>query len=110
MMFTSPRWLIGAGFALEGMRRCLIGGTALALFIDLSGLEPPSAVRDVEFLRRYLEVEERLIQNIPPIIAFITSPFIDYHNANCVFLDICDQLQLSRRELTCAAIWEKGAG
>lgn len=107
MMFKSPMWLIGAGLGLESMRRCLIGGTALALFIDLSGLDQPSAIRDVGFLRGYLELEEQLIQEIPPIIAFITSPFIDYHNANCVFLDICDRLQLARREQSCSVIWEK---
>ncbi|GAH67707.1 unnamed protein product, partial [marine sediment metagenome] len=82
---------------------------ALALFIDLSGLEPPSVIRDLDYLRAYLEVEERLIQNIPPIIAFITSPFIDYHKANCVFLDICDRLARARAEAACAVIWEKGA-
>ena len=108
-MFRSPWWLIGAGLSLESMRRCFIGGTSLALFIDLSGLEPPSVVRDLDFLRTYLAIEEQLINNIPPIIAFITSPFIDYHYAACVFLDITDRLQLSRREQTCALIWEKGA-
>ena len=107
MMFTNPLWLIGAGMSLESMRRCFIGGTALALFIDLSGLEPPSVVRDLDFLRGYLEIEQELINNIPPIIAFITSPFIDYHNANCIFLDIVDRLQLFRMELTCQPVWEK---
>jgi len=107
MMFAHPYWLIGAGMSLESMRRCFIGGTALALFIDLSGLEPPSVVRDLTFLRNYLKIEEELIQNIPPIIAFIASPYIDYHKANCLFVDIVDRLQLFRRELSCNPVWEK---
>ena len=107
MMFAPPWWLIGAGMSLESMRRCFIGGTSLALFVDLSGLEPPSVARDLDFLRTYLAIEEVLINNIPPIIAFITSPFIDYHNAACVFLDITDRLRLSRMELACKPIWEK---
>ena len=107
MMFRPPWWLIGAGLSLEGMRRCFIGGTSLALFIDLSGLEPPSVVRDLDFLRNYLAIEEELIQAIPPIIAYVAAPFIDYHNAASVFLEITDLLAIARREQSCKIIWKK---
>lgn len=107
MMFRKPLWLFGAAMSLESMRRGFVGGTALALFIDLSGLEPPSTIRDLGFLRRYLEVEEWLITMIPPFLSFLVAPFIDYHKANCLFLEICDLLALARRETTCAPFWEK---
>ena len=107
MMFTNPLWLIGAGMSLESMRRCFIGGTSLALFIDLSGLFQYSCLRDCNILRAYLPIEEALINQLPPIIQFVASPFIDYHNAATTFLEITDRLCYAKQEQVCESIWEK---
>lgn len=107
MMFRPPWWLIGAGMSLETMRRCFIGGTSLALFIDLTGLDQFSCLRDASLLRAYLPIEAALIHQIPPIIRFITFPFIDYHNAAKCFLSITDALCYAKQELLCQPIWEK---
>jgi len=107
MMFRAPLWLIGAGLSLESMRRCFVGGTSLALFVDLSGLEQTSCLRDGNFLRAYLPVEEALINQLPPIIRFVASPFIDYHNAAKTFLEITDRLCYAKQEQLCPLIWEK---
>jgi len=107
MMFRPPWWLIGAGMSLESMRRCFIGGTSLALFVDLSGLEQFSCLRDANILRAYLPIEEALINALPPIIQFVASPFIDYHNAAKTFLEITDRLCFAKKEQSCTLMWEK---
>ena len=108
MMFVSPMWLIGAGLSLESMRRCFVGGTSLALFVDFTGLEHPSMVRDCDFLRTYLIVEEQLLYLLPPFLAFVFPPFYDYHNAACCFLRITDRMKVERIERECKLVWEKG--
>ena len=105
-MFARPMWLIGAGMSLESMRRGFIGGTCLSLFIDLSGLDQESCMRDLGTLRGYLPIEEHLIQSLPPFLQWLASPFIDYHKANVCFLAIAEALCRAKGELYCQTIWE----
>jgi hypothetical protein len=67
--------------ALEGFRRGTIGGSLLSLFIikefGLEGQARPT----LDFLRWELSFEEKVIDEIPPPLFFIASPFIDYHEA-----------------------------
>lgn len=111
MFFTSATWLIGGAMSLESMRRSFIGGTSLALFIDLSGLDQLSCLRDTDILRLYLPIEEMLIQDLPFFLKWMASPWIDHHKAASTFLTIADTICANRAietlEITkCEDVWE----
>ena len=108
MIFTKPLWLIGAGMSLESMRRGFVGGSLLSLFVIKEFGLDKQAVPTLNALRAYLEVEERLLGNIPPIIGFILRPFTDYHEAARTTLKIIDILAESQRPRACDYYWKKG--
>lgn len=108
MMFTKPLWLIGVAFSLESMRRGFIGGSALSLFIIKEFGLDKQAVPTLNYMRRYLEIEEEMLSRIPIFLSFLASPFIDYHNAAKTYLEIIDILAENQRPRTCQIYWEKG--
>lgn len=108
MMFSKPRWLIGAGMALESMRRGFVGGSLLSLFVIKEFGLDKQAVPTLNALRGYLAVEETLLEDIPPIINFVLRPFTDYHEASKVALEIIDILAEKQRPPTCEFYWKKG--
>ena len=110
MFFVQAPWIIGRAMSLESMRRCFIGGTSLCLFIDLAGDSPLSCSRDNAFLRSYLPIEEMLINELPPFLRWMVSPWIDYHNAAATFLKIsealCARKLILEAEITsCEEVW-----
>lgn len=108
MIFTLPLWLLGACFTLESMRRGFVGGSALSLFIIKEfGLEG-GALPTLTFLRGYLAVEERLLENIPPFLFFLILPFTDYHEASKCYVSIIEELAEKQSPQSCATIWGKG--
>ncbi|MBA7690160.1 hypothetical protein ES703_98684 [subsurface metagenome] len=108
MIFTLPLWLLGACFTLESMRRGFVGGSALSLFIIKEfGLEG-GALPTLTFLRSYLAVEEKLIENIPPFLLFLILPFTDYHEASKCYLGIIEELAELQSPQSCPAFWVKG--
>lgn len=82
-----------------------MGGSALSLFIDISIDNHEGCKLRIEMMGTYLDVEEYLITQIPPILAYFIWPFTDYHNAQRCFFTIastlCDRLQ----KRSCADIW-----
>jgi len=107
MMFTKPLWLIGAGMSLESMRRGFVGGSMLSLFVIKEFGLDRQAVPTLDALRGYLEIEERLLEDIPPFLAFILTPFTDYHIAARTSLEIVDILAEMQRPRTCEYYWPK---
>lgn len=100
-------WLIGVGFALESMRRGYIGGSSLSLFvIKQFGLEG-QAVPTLNMLRGYLELEQQLLDSIPPPLDFLVFPFNDFHLAATCFLEIVDILAEKQAPTTCDLYWYK---
>ncbi len=67
MIFRKALWLIGAGMGLESMRRGFVGGSMLSLFVVKEfGLEK-AAIPTMNALRTYLNIEEKLLSQIPPL-------------------------------------------
>jgi len=108
MIFAPPRWLLGAAFSLESMRRGFIGGSALSLFIIKEFGLDKQAVPTLNALRGYLEIEEGLLAQIPDFLEFLAMPFQDYHDAAKCFLEIVDGLAEKQRPPTCEYYWKKG--
>lgn len=106
MMFRAPKWIIGAALGLESMRRGFVGGTALALFIDLSGLSQLSCQRDLRTLAAYLPIEKALIEAIPDFLITIIHCFEDYHLAAVCFYETALELCQQKGELECQGVWE----
>ena len=95
--FTSPLFLaVPIGYALEGLRRCWLSGTSLALFIDIGSCGPESCIRDCANLRRYLDVDRDVIQAVPEILRPLIAPWIDHHNAQECFYEIALELCMTR--------------
>lgn len=111
-MFMSPMFLIlGVGFAFEGLRRAWLGGTALAVFIDIGQSTPTSCLRDVAALRLYLDVENELINGVPELLRGLIAPWIDHHNAQECFYEISMTLCMGRNSpyikcQSCEEIWQ----
>jgi hypothetical protein len=105
-MFRSPKWIIGAALSLESMRRGFIGGTSLALFIDIGSLGQASCQRDLRTLATYLPIEKTLIDAIPDFLITLVHCFEDYHEAAQCFYDIASELCQQKGELQCQGIWE----
>lgn len=108
MMFKPPFWLVGAAFALEGFRRGFISGSSLALFVVKEFGLDQQAVPTLNMLRSYLEMEEVMLSQIEPFLAFLFQPFTDFHEAAKTFLAIIDTLALLQRPRTCSFYWEGG--
>lgn len=108
VIFTKPLWLIGVGMSLESMRRGFVGGSALALFVIKEFGLDRQAVPTLNFLRRYLEIEEQLVESIPPFLGFLLTPFTDYHDAAKTFLEIVEILSEAQRPRGCDYYWQKG--
>jgi hypothetical protein len=108
MIMSSPLWLIGVGFALESTRRGFIGGSSLALFVIKEFGLDRQAVPTLNLLRGYLELEEKLLADLPPYLEFLLAPFTDYHEAAKTFLRIIDILSEAQRPRTCEYYWKKG--
>jgi len=80
----------------------------LSLFIIKEfGLER-QAVPTLNWLRRYLDIEEGLLSQIPDFLDFLTMPFTDYHDAAKLYLQILDILSEAQRPRTCQFYWEEG--
>jgi hypothetical protein len=109
MIFTKPLWLIGVGMGLESMRRGFVGGSALSLFVIKEfGLEG-QAIPTMTLLRAYLDIEGDLLSRLPPFLAFLFSPYLDYHNSSVTFLAIVDILAEHQRDAesdTCEFYWK----
>ena len=101
MIFSRPRWLIGAAFALESMRRGYLGGSALSLFIIKEFGLDRQAVPTMNAMRFYLETEEKLIAQLPDFLSFLLTPITDYHEAAKSYLLIIDILSELQRPRTC---------
>ena len=107
MIFSKPLWLLGIGMALESMRRGFVGGSMLSLFVIKEfGLEQ-QAVPTLAWLRRYIEIEEGLLSQIPPFLEFLATPFTDYHRAGKMYLRILEILANLQQPPTCQFYWEK---
>ena len=79
----------------------------LSLFIIKEfGLEK-QAVPTLNAMRGYLEVEERLLSQIPDVLAFLVQPFTDYHESAKLYLEILDILSESQRPRGCEYYWEE---
>ena len=108
MFFGGAIWLIGAVFALEGMRRSFIGGCSLSLFIikefGLMGQARPT----LAYLRQYLDIEESILARVPKELEIFLSPWIDHHDAGTTFLKILDLLAEAEAPPTCEFYWKKG--
>jgi len=101
-IFLSPFGLfVPFAFALEGLRRCWLSGTALTLFIDIGSLIPESCLRDCANLRRYLDVDKMIIEAIPQDLWPAIGPWIDHHNAQECFYEIALELCNARNFPTC---------
>lgn len=108
MILSKRMWLTGAAMALESMRRGFVGGSLLSLFVIKEfGLEG-AAVPTMNFLRGYLAIEEELLTKIPITLPAIVQPFIDYHEASKLALQIFDILSESQRPRACHYYWTKG--
>ncbi|GAH87509.1 unnamed protein product, partial [marine sediment metagenome] len=91
--FISPAFaVLGLGFALEGLRRAWLGGTALTLFIDIGQSTPESCLRDVAALRVYLDIDREVINSVEEFLWPLIAPWIDHHNAQECFYEIAIQL------------------
>ncbi|MBA7585597.1 hypothetical protein ES708_27582 [subsurface metagenome] len=92
MFFGGAMWLIGGVFALEGLRRGLIGGSSLSLFIIKEFGLHGSSLPTLNFLRNYLDIEERIIDTLPDYFQFFVTPWTDHHEAGVTYLKILDIL------------------
>ncbi len=108
MILSSPLWLIGVGFALESTRRGFVGGSSLALFVIKEFGLDRQAVPTLNLLRGYLELEEKLLADLPPFLEFLVTPFTDYHESAKTFLLIIDILSEAQRPRSCEYYWKKG--
>jgi len=107
MIFSNPLWLLGAGMALESMRRGFIGGSALSLFIIKDfGLEY-QAVPTMDAMRTYLATEEILLTQLPAFLDFLLTPFTDYHESAKLYLQILEILADLQRPLICPSYWKE---
>lgn len=93
---------------LESMRRGFVGGSMLSLFIIKEFGLDKQAAPTLNALRTYLAIEEAVLSQIPPFLAFLVTPFTDYHQAAETYLLIVDILAEMQRPPTCEFYWQKG--
>lgn len=101
MFFGGSMWLIGGVFALEGMRRGFIGGSSLSLFIIKEFGLHGSALPTLDYLRKYLDIEEGIIDALPDYLEVFMSPWTDHHKAGVTYLKILDLLAESEYPTEC---------
>lgn len=107
MFFSRALWMFGIAMTFESMRRGFIGGSALSLFIIKEfGLER-QAVPTLNALRTYVDIEEKLLTQIPPFFSFLITPVNDYHLAAKTFLVILDELAELQQPRGCEYYWKK---
>jgi len=106
MIWSKPLWLVGAAFSLESLRRGLIGGSALSLFIVKEFGLDEQAQPTLNLMRGYLDLEEKLLSQIPSFLSFLVQPFTDYHNASTTYLYIIDKLAELQRPRACSYYWK----
>lgn len=96
--------------SLDSMRRGFVGGSMLSLFVIKEfGLEK-GAVPTLNAMRSYLEIEQKLLDQIPWFLDFLATPFNDYHIAAQTYLQILEHLAESQRPSSCDIYWKKGEG
>lgn len=79
----------------------------MSLFIIKEfGLEK-QAVPTLNAMRGYLELEGKLLDQIPPFLEFLVTPFTDYHLAAETYLEILDGLAEKQRPPGCQFYWDK---
>jgi len=93
--------------SLESMRRGFIGGTCLSLFIikefGLEGQGKPT----LEFLRKYLDIEEDMLTMIPPGLEWVFTIFSDYHDSAKTYLAILDDMVELQSPSQCNFYWKE---
>ena len=94
--------------SFESFRRGFVGGSMLALFVIKEFGLDKAAVPTLEFLRGYLDIEEKLIPKLPPFLSYLAMPFIDYHDSARLYLEILDVLAEQQRPRTCQFYWKEG--
>ena len=80
----------------------------LSLFIIKEFGLDKQAGPTLNWLRRYLEIEETMLSQIPKPLEFLVTPLTDYHEAAKLYLEIIDILAEAQRPPTCQFYWEKG--
>ena len=95
---------------LEAMRGAFLSGTSLALFIDIPSNPTGSIDRELDSLKRFLDITKKLLEAIPPWAQPLIGPWIDYYHACECFLDIATDLSLQKAGLiglptSCEECW-----
>jgi len=80
----------------------------LSLFIIKEFGLDKQAVPTLNWLQRYLDIEETMLAQIPKPLEFLVTPLTDYHEAAKLYLEIIAILAELQRPPTCQFYWEKG--
>lgn len=108
MFFKRALWMFGVAMYFESMRRGALGGSALSLFVIKEFGLDRQAVPTLNFLRTALDVEEKMIAQIPWFFEWLLTPITDYHQAAKTFVDILAILAELQRPSGCDYYWKKG--
>jgi len=79
----------------------------LSLFIIKEFGLDKQAVPTIKAMRGYLELEGKLLEQIPDFLSFLVMPFEDYHLAGETYLYILDGLAEKQRPPACQFYWDK---
>jgi len=79
----------------------------LSLFVIKEFGLDKQAVPTLDWLSKYIGLEEELIAKIPPFLDFLTTPFQDYHDAAKNYLLTLGILAEMQRPKTCEYYWTK---
>jgi hypothetical protein len=79
---------------LEAIRGTFVSAMSLAVFIDLSGNPPPSATRDLQTLRVYLDSMKTCLELLPEWAQPLFGVWIDYYYAADCFYTIATQIAI----------------
>jgi len=79
----------------------------LSLFVIKEFGLDKQAVPTLDWLRRYIEIEEGLLSQIPEFLEFLVTPFTDYHESAKVYLKILEILAEAQRPPGCEYYWKK---
>lgn len=100
-------WKVGIVMSLEAMRRGFIGGTCLSLFVIKEfGLERQGKPT-LEFLRKYLDIEEDMLSLVPPGLDWVFTIFSDYHESAKTYLAILDDMVELQCPSQCSFYWKE---
>lgn len=78
MFFGKLGIIYGHVMSLEGLRRNQVGGTMLAVFLELDSDIPLACPPKLEYLRTLNTIMESLISDLPAPMSYVASPFMDY--------------------------------